>query len=115
MSIAPAPGGCPEPLWRRVVGFPSTRAGRWAAWLTGGVMAVLALVGGLVAVDFPEWGVAATGVLVIFALAGVLTAIVAGAIALRAVAKGERSIVVLGPLLFGSYCLLFLLGLVVPH
>jgi len=49
---------------------------------------------------------------VLSSAAGVLTAIVAGGIAVTALAQGERSIIVLGPLLFGTVCLLFVAGLV---
>lgn len=112
VGVAAAPA--PDPLWRRVIGFPSTRAGRVAAWLSGGVMAGLALAGGLVAAGVPEWGWGAKLMLALGTLAGVSAAVVAGGVALRALVAGERSIVVLGPLLFGVFCLLFLLGLVVP-
>lgn len=85
-----------------------------AAWLTGAVMAVLALAGGLVAAGVPDWGWGARFTLAFGILAGVTAAVVAGGIALKALAAGERSIVVLAPLLFGTLCLLVLLGLVVP-
>jgi hypothetical protein len=101
-----------EPLWRRIIGPPSTRAGRWSAWLVGAVIGVLAGVGGLVAAGAPDLGWAALVALALSSSAGVLTAIVAGAIAVAAVFRGERSIVVLGPVLFGSTCFFFVLGLI---
>jgi hypothetical protein len=113
MSSAPVPEGAPEALWRRIIGPPTTRAGRWSAWLVGGVIGVLAAVGGLVVAGAADLGWAAFLVLALSSAAGVLTAIVAGGIAVRAVTQGERSIVILGPLLFGSVCLLFVAGLVV--
>jgi len=112
MSTVPAPEGAPEALWRRIIGPPTTRAGRWSAWLVGGVIEVLAAVGGLVTVGTADLGWAAFLVLVLSSAAGVLTAIVAGGIAVTALAQGERSIIVLGPLLFGTVCLLFVAGLV---
>lgn len=101
-----------EALWRRVIGPPTTRAGRWSAWLIGAVIGVLAAVGGLVAAGAPDLGWGALLALVLSSSAGVLAAIFAGAVAVAAVFRGERSIVVLGPVLFGSTCLFFVLGLI---
>ena len=112
MSTAPAPEGAPEALWRRIIGPPSTRAGRRSAWLVGAVIGVLAAVGGLVTIGVADLGWAAFLVLVLSSLAGVLAAIVAGGMAVRAVAQGERSIIILGPLLFGGVCLMFVVGIV---
>jgi len=113
MSSAPAPEGAQEALWRRIIGPPTTRAGRWSAWLVGGVIGLLAATGGLVAAGTADLGWAALLVLALSSAAGVLTAIVAGGIAVTALTQGERSIIVLGPLLFGFVCLLFVAGLVV--
>jgi hypothetical protein len=113
MSTAPAPEGAPEALWRRIIGPPTTRAGRWSAWLVGGVIGVLAAVGGLVAAGAPDLGWPALILLVLSSAVGVLVAIVAGIIALSAVREGERSIIIAGPLLFGVVCFLFVAGLVV--
>jgi len=113
MSTVPAPEGAPEALWRRIIGPPTTRAGRWSAWLVGGVIVLLAAVGGLVVAGAPDFGVVALVVLVLSSAAGVLAAIVAGIIALSALREGERSIVIAGPLLFGVVCFLFVAGLVV--
>jgi hypothetical protein len=67
--------------------------------------------GGLVAAGVPDLGRGALLALVLSTSAGVLAGIVAGAIAIAAIARGERSIVVLGPLLFGSTCFFFVVGL----
>jgi hypothetical protein len=75
------------------------------------VIGVLAAVGGLVLVGAPDLGWGALVALALTSLAGVLGAIGAGAVAVAAVCRGERSIVVLGPLLFGSTCVLYVLGL----
>ena len=58
----------------------------------------------------PTWA-GALLVLVLSSAAGVLTGIVAGGVAVAALAKGERSIIVLGPLVFGTVCLVFAVGL----
>jgi hypothetical protein len=106
----------PDPLWRRVIAGPATRGGRLSAWITGAVMGVLALIGGLSAAGVPDkgWGVRlALGLTGLFAVA---TAVVAGGIAVRAIRYGERSVVLLAPLLFGGVCLIFLVGeLLFPH
>lgn len=112
MSSVPATESAGEPLWRRIIGPPSTRAGRWSAWLVGGVIGVLAAVGGLVAAGAPGLGWGALLALGLSAGIAVVGAIGAGIVAAASVATGERSIVVLGPLLFGSVCFLFVVGLV---
>jgi hypothetical protein len=77
-------------------------------------MAVLAGVGGLVAAGIADLGWPVFVALVLSSAAGVLTAIAAGIIALAAALReGERSIIVLGPLLFGAVCFLFVAGLAV--
>ena len=108
MSTTAAREGARRSLLHRIIGPPSTRAGRWSAWLVGAVIAVLAAVGGLVLVGAADLGWGALLVLVLSSIAGVLTGIVAGGVAVASVAKGERSIVVLGPMLFGTVCLVFL-------
>jgi len=113
MSTAPAPVRTGRSLLNRIIGPPSTRAGRWSAWLVGAVIGVLAAVGGLVFVGAADLGWGALLLLVLSSAAGVLTGIVAGGVAVAAVAKGERSIVVLGPMLFGTVCLVFLVGVFV--
>ncbi len=113
MSTAPAGVGAGRSLLHRIIGPPSTRAGRWSAWLVGAVIGVLAAVGGLVFVGAADLGWGALLVLVVSSAAGVLTGIVAGGVAVAALAKGERSIVVLGPLVFGTVCLVFAVGVFV--
>ncbi len=114
MSTASVSKGAPEALWRRIIGPPSTRAGRWSAWLVGGVIGVLAAVGGLVVAGAPDLGWAVFLALALSSGAGVLIGIAAGIIALTAaLTQGERSIIVLGPLVFGAVCFLFVAGIVV--
>ena len=57
-----------------------------------------------------EWGWGAQLVLGLSSVTGVVTAVAAGVIAVTALVKGERSIVLLGPLLFGMSCAAFVLG-----
>jgi hypothetical protein len=71
----------------------------------GAVIGVLAAVGGLVIVGAADLGWGALLMLALSSAAGVLTGIVAGGVAVAALAKGERSIIVLGPLVFGTVCL----------
>jgi hypothetical protein len=113
MSTAAAREGARRSLLHRIIGPPSTRAGRWSAWLVGAVIGVLAAVGGLVLVGAADLGWGALLLLVLSSIAGVLTGIVAGGVAVASVAKGERSIIVLGPMLFGTVCLVFLVGVFV--
>jgi hypothetical protein len=103
----------PEALWRRIIGPPSTRAGRWSAWIVGAGIGLLAAVGGLVYAGAPDLGWGALVALGLSGIAAVATAIVAGGIALAAFVRGERSIVVAGPFLFGAVCFVWVVGLFV--
>jgi hypothetical protein len=103
----------PVPLWRRVIAGPSTRDGRFSAWLTGAAMGVV--VGGLAVADVPDWGWGSQLAVGLTGLLAVLTAVVAGGIAVRAIVRGDRSIVLLAPLLFGGVCLSILVGELFPH
>jgi len=115
VSSVQAPTGGREPLWRRVIAAPSTSSGRGAAWLAGAAMGVLAAAGGLVALGVPEWSWATRLGLALVALAALGLALGAGGLAVQAIVRGERSVVVLGPLLFGAFCLVFVVGeLVAP-
>jgi hypothetical protein len=113
MSTVRASELAPEALWRRIIGPPSTRAGRWSAWIVGAVIGLLAAVGGLVFIGAPDLGWGALVALALSGVAAVMTAIVAGGMALAAFARGERSIIVAGPFLFGAVCLLWVVGLFV--
>ena len=48
--------------------------------------------------------------LAVMVVAGVATAIAAGVLAVTAAVKGERSIVLLAPLLVGAFWVMFVLG-----
>jgi hypothetical protein len=78
----------------------------------GGVIGLLAAVGGLVTIGAPDLGWAVFVLLVLASAAGVLAAVVAGGVAVTAVVRGERSIIVLGPLLFGFVCFVWIVGVV---
>jgi len=109
VGVTPAP----DALWRRIIAPPSTRAGRWSAWIIGAVIGLLAGVGGLVAAGAPDLGWGALVALGVFGTAAVAIAIVAGGVAVAAIARGERSIVVAGPFLFGAVCFFWVVGLFV--
>ena len=81
MSAGPAREGARRSLLHRIIGPPSTRAGRWSAWLVGAVIGVLAAVGGLVFVGAADLGWGALLVLVLSSASGVLLGIVAGGVA----------------------------------
>ncbi|MBM2823442.1 MAG: hypothetical protein HW413_2188 [Thermoleophilia bacterium] len=57
--------------------------------------------------DITEWGWGAGLALWLSGAAAVATAIAAGVMAVVAVVKGERSILLLGPLLFGAFWVMF--------
>lgn len=84
--------------------------------LAAGVIALFVVLGTLVGAGITEWGWGARLALGLSAAAGVATAIAAGVIAVIAVVKGERSILLLGPLLFAAFWVMFVLGeFLSPH
>ncbi len=116
MSIAPTTTPAPEPRRRRVFALPSTRLGWWAVGLAVGVIALLALDGALAGAGVTDWGWGARLAVGLSSAAAVAAAISAGVIAVTAVVKGERSIVLIGPLLFGAFWVMFVLGeFLSPH
>ena len=116
MSVAPAPTRAPGPLQRRVFALPSSRLARWAVGLTVGVVVLLAVDGALVGLGVTDWGWGARLAIGLSGAAGVATAITAGVLAVIAVVKGERSIVLVAPLLFGAFWVMFVLGeFLSPH
>lgn len=119
MSVAPASAhASPGPRRRRILAFPSTRVGWWAVGLALGVIAVLVIDGALAGAGVPGrgWGWGARLALGLSSAGAVAAAIAAGVLAVTALVKGERSIVLLGPLLFGAFWVLFVLGeFLSPH
>ena len=116
MSVAPAPTRAQGPMRRRVFARPSTRLGWWAAGLAAAVVALLAFLGVLAGAGVPDWGWGARLALGLSGAAGAATAISAGVIAVIAIVKGERSIVLLGPLVFAAFWVMFVLGeFLSPH
>ena len=116
MSTTPSLARTPRPTRRRVFRLPSTRLGWWAVGLAAGVIALLAVDGALAGAGIVDWGWGARLALGLSSTAGVATAISAGVLAVTAVVKGERSIVLLGPLLFGAFWVMFVLGeFLSPH
>ena len=109
-------GHVPDPLWRRIIGPPGTHDGRVSVWMTGGAMGVLALVGGLAAAGLPDRGWGAQLAIGLPGFLAFLAAVVAGGVATRSIFHGERSIVIVAPLLFGSVALFIVLGeVLLPH
>ncbi len=117
MSSAPVPTRASGPSWRPVLAWPSTRAGWWATGLAGGVIALLPLLGAFAGVGVTDWGWGARLALGLSGATAVATAISAGVVAVIAVVRREeRSLVLLGPLLFGAFWVMFVLGeFLSPH
>ncbi len=115
MSATPSLTRAPRP-GRRVFALPSTRLGWWAVGLAAAVVALLAFDGVLAGAGFTDWGGSARLALGLSSAAGVATAISAGIVAMIAVVKGERSIVLIAPLLFAAFWVMFVLGeFLSPH
>jgi len=107
-----------RPLWRRLLGWPSTREGWWSVRLVGAFFVFFILFQALVGAGqrggdtfFSNPWLAVT-----ILLAG-SAAIAGGATAgVAVVGKGERSLLVFVALLLGLFVLTFVLGeLIFPH
>lgn len=91
----------------------NARLGWWAVGLAAGVVVLLPILGviGAAVITDPGWG--ASLALGLSGAVAVATALAAGVVA---VVKGERSILLLGPLLFGAFWVMFVLGeFLSPH
>ncbi len=109
LTRAPGPG-------RRLFALPSTRLAWWAVGLAVGVVALLAFDGALAGAGVPDWGWGARLAVGLSGATGVAAAIVAGVLAVTAFVRGERSVVLIPPVLFGAFWLMFVVGEVVsPH
>jgi hypothetical protein len=77
------------------------------------LLPILGVIGANVITD-PGWG--ASLALGLSGAVAVATALAAGVIAVIAIVKGERSLLLLGPLLFGAFWVMFVLGeFLSPH
>ncbi|HSG13504.1 MAG TPA: hypothetical protein VLA22_06525 [Gaiellaceae bacterium] len=113
MSIV-APSGAPR---HRFLTWPSTRDGRRAGWLSLGAVGLILLEGLLVLAGLYDWpqGVRfAVGLVMnVPVLLGAILAAVYTVLALR---KGDRSIVLLWPLLLGAFAAMFVVAeFAIPH
>ena len=107
----------PPPLWRRIIGFPSTRLGQWSLVAVFVFFVLLAIFFALVASG--EGGGATffsnplmAGLLIAAGIAGVA----GGVLALVAIVwKGERSLLVFAVLLLGLFVLFFAVGEIAGH
>jgi hypothetical protein len=108
------PAGAPR---HRFLTWPSTRDGRRAGWLSFAVLALIVLEGLLVAAGMYDWSrgvrIALGFVTSVPIMLGSILAAVYTVLALR---KGDRSIVLLWPLLLGAFTLMFVVGeFAFPH
>ena len=117
-ATPPARGSVPrQPLWRRVLALPSTRAGWWAVGLAAGffgffgVFMVLVASGQRGGDTFLDnlWLSGTMLAAGLSAIAGGVTA------ALAIVRRGERSLLVIAALLLGLLLLVFALGEIGGH
>lgn len=110
---APMPG---QPLSRRIFRLPSTRLGWWSVALMA-TFIVLMIINGTVFMRLPEDVTWRVTVLPFYGIAMMLCGLVAGIVALVALARwNERSWLVWLPMLPGLFVIVFLLGeFLVPH
>lgn len=108
------PSGAPG---HRFLTWPSTRDGRRAGWLSLAVLGFVLLEGLLVAAGMYDWprGVrAALGLVTSVPI--MLGSILAAVSTVLALGKGDRSVVLLWPLLLGAFALMFVVGeFAFPH
>lgn len=114
MSTVPTSAG---PSSHRFLTWPSTRDGKVAGWLSLGALALIVLEGVLVAAGMYDWPPAVRAVLGLLTSMPVLVgAIVAAVYTVKALRKGDRSIVLLWPLVLGAVALMFVVGeFAFPH
>ncbi len=107
-----------RPLWRRILGLPSTRLGWWSLWLLVGFLVFIALFQILVASG--ERGGETffsnlrLSLMILLAAASAIAGGVAAAVAIFS--RHERSILSILALLLGLFVTVFVLGeIIVPH
>ena len=105
-----------KPLWRRILGWPSTRLGWWAVGLMAAFV-VLILINNAVFMQLPEVTTWRVFFLPLYAIVMLLCGLAAGVAALVAIIlKRERSVLAWLPVLTGLFVVVFLLGeFLVPH
>jgi hypothetical protein len=115
MSVVPGP--VPEPPPHRFLTWPSTGGGKWA-----GLLSLAPVVLGMVTAMFGAVGAYDWSRSVRIAVLGVptvgvlLCSLVAGALAVLAFRRGDRSLVLLWPLLLGASVVLFVVAeFTFPH
>jgi hypothetical protein len=107
------PAGAPR---HRFLTWPSTRTGTRAAWVSLAVVALFAFDALLAAAGAYDWPLGARLVLGISGGLSIVGALAALGLTLQALRKGDRSIVLLWPLLLGSFAVLFVVGeFAFPH
>jgi hypothetical protein len=109
MSVTPTPAR--EPMPHHFLAWPSTHDGKLAAWLSvvpPGLSMVIGLIGAAGAYDWSR--TVRIGVLLIPTLGMLLCSLVAGVLAVLALRKGDRSVVLLWPLLLGVSVVLLVVG-----
>ena len=114
MSVVP--GFAESSGSRRFLALPHARLGWWAVGLAASVVVLLPILGLVGAAVITDAGWGARLALGLSGALAVAIALAAGVIAVIAVVKGERSILLLGPLLFGAFWVMFVLGeFLSPH
>lgn len=90
--------------------MPSTRDGKRATWLGAGILGLFVFDAILAALGASDCGDGARLVLGVSGGLAMLGAIVSLVFAVRALRKGDRSIVLLWPLLLGVVAVMFVVG-----
>lgn len=117
MSVSPSPVGAPGPTRSRFLARPSTPTGQRAARLSAGVLGLIVLDAILAAAGAYDWSRPVRAALLgVTSLAILLGSIAATVITVLALRRGDRSIVLLWPLLIGAVAIMFIVGeFAFPH
>ncbi len=104
-------------MQHRILTWPSTRDGRRAGWLSLAPVVLTTVTGMLAAAGAYDWSRSVRIVVLGIPTVGMLVcSLVASVLAVLALREGDRSLVLLWPLLLGAAVVLFLVGeFAFPH
>ncbi|HEX4747374.1 MAG TPA: hypothetical protein VFU99_10905 [Gaiellaceae bacterium] len=113
MTVAPTPSGYHG---SRFFAWPASQLGRRAVLVAAATLGWFAVLLALGVLGVPDWGWAARLTLGISGLLAAIAAASSGVAAVIALVRGERSIALVLPLLFGAFWTMLIVGeLVFEH
>jgi hypothetical protein len=99
-----------QPLWRRILGWPSTKLGWWSILLIA-IYEIILLLNNSIYLNLPDGVSWRETLLPVYGIIMMIIGLAAGIVGLIAVARRhERSLLVWITIVIGLYSLLFLIG-----